>query len=102
VTMPICPLPSPLVSTLAGQKPGIGASARPAASHTKRAVDISRAAQQLARLQAGDDDVDLARVHAIRAAIVSGDLQIDTSRIADGLIVSARELLRQDNLLRQD
>ncbi len=39
-------------------------------------------------------DVDLAQVQALRDAIRRGELRIDTSRIADGLLDGIRELLR--------
>ena len=45
-------------------------------------------------LQDGSNDINVERVAAIRAAIASGQLKIDTSRIADGLIASARDLLK--------
>jgi len=58
------------------------------------AVDLSSAARHLANLQGGENDIDVAKVQELRAAIASGDLKIDTSRIADSLIASARELLK--------
>jgi len=78
----------------ADQRPKSGA--RSGAGDAKRSVSISAAAQQLASLHMGDADVDLARVEEIRTAIAAGTLPIDTRRIADGLIVSARELLTED------
>jgi len=87
---------NPLASVLSGQRPETGANARPAIQGAKRAVSISPAAQQLSSLQSGDADVNLARVNEIRSALAAGSLQIDTSRIADGLIDSARELLKED------
>jgi len=84
------------VGVLAGQRPGNSTSARPAGGGIKRTVDISPAAQQLSNLQSGDADVNLARVNEIRSALATGSLNIDTSRIADGLIASARELLKED------
>jgi len=44
-------------------------------------------------VEASGQDIDLARVAEIRQAIADGKLAIDTSRIADGLIDSVRELL---------
>lgn len=38
------------------------------------------------------DDIDMAKVNEIREAIVNGTLSIDTSRIADGLLASMRDL----------
>jgi len=71
-------------------------SARWMRTDAKRAVCISAAAQQLSGLQSGDADIHLERVNALRAAIASGTLTIDTSRIADGLIQSACELLGEE------
>ena len=58
------------------------------------AVDLSPAARHLAGLQNGEHDIDVAKVQELRNAIASGNLKIDTSRIADKLIASARELLK--------
>lgn len=60
----------------------------------KNSVDISSAALQLSNLHSGENDVNVDRVNEIRAALEAGELIIDTSRIADGLIASARELLK--------
>jgi len=56
-------------------------------------VDISTASAQLLALQDAEP-VDMARVNALRTAIAAGELPIDANRIADGLIASARELLK--------
>ena len=45
-------------------------------------------------LQDGRNDIDVERVAAIRDAIAAGQFKIDTSRIADGLIATARDLLK--------
>ena len=60
----------------------------------KTAVDLSAAARQLSGLQHGENDVNLARVQEIRDALASGQLKIDPSRIADGLLASVRDLLK--------
>ncbi|HUH87974.1 MAG TPA: flagellar biosynthesis anti-sigma factor FlgM [Pusillimonas sp.] len=60
----------------------------------KSAVELSPAARQLASLQNGDNDVNLERVQQIRDAIAAGQLKVDTGRIADSLLASARDLLR--------
>lgn len=57
------------------------------------AVDLSPAARHLQQLQSSDNDIDMARVEALREAIANGTLEIDTSRIADSIITSARDLL---------
>jgi len=56
-------------------------------------VDISAASTQLLALQ-DVEQVDMARVNTLRAAIAAGELPVDANRIADGLIASARELLK--------
>jgi len=94
VSIHLSVLKNPPADVLAAQRLGVGTVARPAGEGAKRSVDISRAAQQLSNLQSGDADVNLAHVQALRAAIASGNLPIDTSRIADSLIASARELLK--------
>ena len=56
-------------------------------------VALSSASRALA-LQEGSNDINVERVASIRAAIASGQLKIDTGRIADSLIASARDLLK--------
>lgn len=68
------------------------AGALPAGSSAQ--VALSPASRQLMALHNGGNDVDVDRVAAIRAAIASGQLQIDPGRIADSLIASARDLLK--------
>lgn len=60
----------------------------------KGSVDLSAAARHLSLLQDGTADIDQARVEQIRNAITSGRLKIDPARIADGILASARELLK--------
>lgn len=59
----------------------------------------ARAQVQISSLSASlvqdNGDVDMERVEAIRNAIRSGELQIDASRIADGLLDSVREMVRR-------
>lgn len=71
-----------------------GAPANPGGGEKAAAVDLSAAARHLASLQNGDNDIDVAKVQQLRDAIASGQLKVDTSRIASGLIASARELLK--------
>ncbi|HEX7387879.1 MAG TPA: flagellar biosynthesis anti-sigma factor FlgM [Castellaniella sp.] len=73
------------------------ASSHPGATQTAGArgdVDLSPAARQLAALQSSDADIRTERVQQIRDALASGDLRIDPSRIADGLLASVRDLLK--------
>ncbi|HUH40862.1 MAG TPA: flagellar biosynthesis anti-sigma factor FlgM [Castellaniella sp.] len=60
----------------------------------KSAVALSPAARHLAALQDGSGDISAPRVQQIRDALASGELQIDPSRIADGLLASVRDLLK--------
>ena len=60
----------------------------------RTAVDISPAARHLAALNDGDADVQAERVQQIRDALASGELKIDPSKIADGLLASVRDLLK--------
>ncbi|WP_456267402.1 flagellar biosynthesis anti-sigma factor FlgM [Kushneria sp. AK178] len=41
----------------------------------------------------GSRDIDTARVNELRQAIREGSFEVDTGKIADGLIASAQELL---------
>jgi len=79
----------------AHQEPG---QTRPSVTPTESSqVALSAASRKLFELQQQDDhhaDVDMARVHALRAAIAAGTLPVDAGRIADGLIGSACELLQ--------
>ncbi len=70
------------------------ASNQPAAASVRSTVDLSPAARRLSSLEKSDNDVNMVKVEQLRAAIASGDLKIDVSRIADGLLSSARELLK--------
>ncbi|WP_028535832.1 flagellar biosynthesis anti-sigma factor FlgM [Paludibacterium yongneupense] len=59
-------------------------------------VAINPLASRLSALSsqsAGEPSFDEAKVASIKAAIASGQFQIDPSRIADGLISSTQELL---------
>jgi len=96
MSIPLCPLKSQPVAPVAGTRALATSGERAAAPETKRTVAISAAARQLASLSAADGDVDAARVDAIRAALAAGIFSVDTSRIADGLLASARELIVQD------
>ena len=87
---------SQLASSVAATRNTRGASgnATAAGGGKASAVDLSSAARHLAGLQNGEHDIDVAKVQELRNAIASGNLKIDTSRIADKLIASARELLK--------
>lgn len=57
-------------------------------------VALSTTARHLANLSSADNDINPVKVSEIRAALADGTLKIDADRIADGLIESARELLK--------
>jgi negative regulator of flagellin synthesis FlgM len=87
---------NPLLGGVSGTTRGESAShASTAAVAAGRSdVDLSPAARHLASLQDGNADIQTERVQQIRDALASGDLHIDPSRIADGLLASVRELLK--------
>jgi len=58
-------------------------------------VSLSGLSQHLRSLAAsGSADIDTANVESIKAAIKDGSLKIDSSKIADGVLNTARELLQ--------
>jgi negative regulator of flagellin synthesis FlgM len=76
---------SPLAQALAQTQQG---STNPSGE-----VDITPTAQLLAQVEqqlAGTPDVDQNRVDAIRQAVNSGTYQVDSSRVADGLLAAQR------------
>lgn len=79
---------SPRAESAVAQAYGAGSGA------SSSQVALSSASRKMLALQDGSNDINVERVAAIRAAIASGQLKIDTSRIADGLIASARDLLK--------
>lgn len=88
-------LNTPSLGTVPGPRPDSAAGvAASVPSATKGPVDLSAAARHLSNLQNGDNDIDIERIDRIKAAIASGQLSIDTSRVADELIASVRDLLR--------
>lgn len=81
---------SPRAESAVAQAYGAGSGSGASSSQ----VALSSASRKMLALQDGSNDINVERVAAIRAAIASGQLKIDTSRIADGLIASARDLLK--------
>lgn len=91
------PLKTPLAETSAAERSTASPRARHAynnSSSSTNEVDFSAAARQLNSLQDSSADVDMKKVEALREAIAAGELKIDTSRIADSLIASVRDLLK--------
>jgi negative regulator of flagellin synthesis FlgM len=88
-------LKTPLAETSAAERSTAPSRARQAYNSTStNEVDFSAAARQLNSLQDSSADVDMKKVEALRQAIAAGELKIDTSRIADSLIASVRDLLK--------
>lgn len=63
-------------------------------SATKPSVALSPAGRHLAALQDGSKDIQTQKIQQIRNAIASRQLQLDPDRIADGLLLSLRDLLK--------
>ncbi|PLZ00656.1 flagellar biosynthesis anti-sigma factor FlgM [Burkholderia sp. WAC0059] len=58
-------------------------------------VNLSALSSQLRSLAAsGDADIDTTQVESIKDAIRNGTLQIDTGKIADGVLDTVRNLLQ--------
>lgn len=87
---------SPARTSIAGSRTdGVtSASVSSPSAGGKGVVDLSSTARHLSNLQNSDGDINVARVNEIRDALASGQLKIDPSRIADGLIASVRDLLK--------
>ena len=85
----------PAASSVAGTRTDMtGANVSSTSTANSGKVDLSAAARHLSNLQGSDNDINVARVQEIRDAIASGQLKIDPSRIADGLLASVRDLLK--------
>lgn len=71
------------------------AGASSSADTTEAHVSLSSLSSHLRSLAAsGSADIDTAQVESIKSAIRNGTLQIDTGKIADGVIATARSLLK--------
>ncbi|MBB5400616.1 negative regulator of flagellin synthesis FlgM [Paraburkholderia youngii] len=76
---------------------GATGTAAPAAGSASgdTSVSLSGLSQHLRSLAAsGSADIDTAHVESIKQAIKDGTLQIDSGKIADGVLQTARDLLR--------
>jgi negative regulator of flagellin synthesis FlgM len=70
----------------------VGGGATPAQSAD---VSLSGLSSQLRSLAAsGEADIDVAHVESIKQAIADGTLTMDPGKIADGILATARELLK--------
>ncbi|WP_206950719.1 flagellar biosynthesis anti-sigma factor FlgM [Trinickia acidisoli] len=71
------------------------ASAQSTGSGDASNVSLSGLSSQLRSLAAsGEADIDVAHVASIKQAIADGTLTMDTSKIADGILSTARDLLK--------
>lgn len=83
-----------LADSISSNKKTTEQPAKSAAQSGSASVDFSPAARQLQNLHSSQNDIDINRVEALRTALSNGTLAIDTSRIADRIIDSARDLLK--------
>jgi negative regulator of flagellin synthesis FlgM len=83
-------------TTANGNAQTAGTTSQPTTSGSGDAsVSLSGLSQHLRSLAAsGSADIDTAHVESIKAAIKDGSLKIDSSKIADGVLNTARELLQ--------
>lgn len=65
---------------------------KPAGSPASMSVALSAGSQSLFDV---DQDVDVAKVQALREALANGTFKINPERIAEGLINSAAELMNR-------
>ncbi|MGH8777789.1 flagellar biosynthesis anti-sigma factor FlgM [Paraburkholderia sp.] len=71
------------------------ASAAPQTPAGDANVNLSGLSEHLRSLAAsGSADIDTAHVESVRQAIQNGTLTIDSSKIADGVLQTARDLLQ--------
>ncbi|MDE1181238.1 flagellar biosynthesis anti-sigma factor FlgM [Paraburkholderia sp.] len=78
----------------AGNANATATSQTSSAGQGDASVNLSGLSQNLRGLAAsGSADIDTANVDAIKAAIRNGTLQIDSGKIADGVLDTARGLL---------
>ncbi|MEM9531334.1 MAG: flagellar biosynthesis anti-sigma factor FlgM [Pseudomonadota bacterium] len=79
------------------KSPSDAASPAPTVNDAAAADQVSltleaRAINQITDVAKGEPEVDVAKVEAIRAELASGEFQIDSRSIAEGLIRSDAEL----------
>lgn len=79
-----------------GAAASAGAANTAGASQGDANVNLSSLSSSLRSLAAsGAADIDVAHVQSIKDAISKGTLQIDAGKIADGVIQTARDLVKQ-------
>lgn len=81
-------------SRAGGQGAAAPASSAPSAGGDA-SVSLSGLSAQLRSLAAsGEADIDVAHVESIKQAIADGTLTMDANKIADGILATARDLLK--------
>ena len=83
--------------TRQGGQAAAGAAQAGVSSAQAQSADVSLSAlsSQLRSLAAsGEADIDVAHVESIKQAIADGSLTMDAGKIADGILATARELLK--------
>lgn len=82
----------------AAQSAATPATSAPTSGSGDASVNLSGVSQQMRGLAASDSsDIDTAHVESIKQAIKNGTLQIDSGKIADGVLQTARDLLQNRN-----
>ena len=91
-----------------GKTPGLGigtaaatpktTEASPATRSQAATVQISGQFQQLER-QVGSGSFDAQKVQSIKNAIAEGRFQVDSSKIADGMLSTVKDLIRTNSRL---
>jgi len=82
--------------TRAGGQAAAGAAASASSAAAGDAsVSLSGLSAQLRSLAAsGEADIDVSHVESIKQAIADGTLTMDANKIADGILATARDLLK--------
>ncbi|WP_144109798.1 flagellar biosynthesis anti-sigma factor FlgM [Paraburkholderia sp. BCC1886] len=76
-------------------KNAVESAQQDSADNAENAQDPTVSLSSLAALRPTDgSDIDMAKVASIKAALSNGSYTIDSSRIADGMLGSARDLLQ--------
>jgi negative regulator of flagellin synthesis FlgM len=73
---------------------GAAETVQPSAADNAQGTAVNLSALSSDLRASNASDIDTAKVESIKAAIRDGSLKIDTSKIADGILGTARELLQ--------